>query len=231
MALNGKKVVVIDDDREIRVFYQQILSSMGIETHEAVNCRDGIFLLEKVCPHLVILDYHLDGEKGFNFLQEKSKKKKFGPIPVLMVSREKKRSLINKALTYGASGYLIKPIGPSQLKQKIAKMLKEFKYPSVKFDLESAPSMKIGFSGKVNSISEVSCQLASKVKLTEGAEIVLDSEILESVGVNSCKMKSTGKVRYLENNEYECEVSFVGVDEPMAKKIRQVQRMTGSEGD
>ncbi|CCH48179.1 response regulator [Pseudodesulfovibrio piezophilus] len=81
-----KRVLVVDDEMNIRLFLKTLLETSGYEPHLARNAREGLERASELKPDLIILDVMMPGEGGlvmYQGLQEDAGLKK---VPVIMLS-------------------------------------------------------------------------------------------------------------------------------------------------
>ena len=111
----SKKVIVIEDERNIIEAISFILSRDGWDVVTHSNGHDAIDAVRLRKPDIVILDVMLPGKSGFDILQEIRGDGELGQIPVLMLTargQEKDRELAQRA---GASAYMTKPISNAEV--------------------------------------------------------------------------------------------------------------------
>lgn len=120
-------LLIVDDDRYNRDFYQELLTDNGYAVDTAANGNEGI---EKMTasPHydLIFLDIVMpekDGMETLTFLQGRQDiRGKHGPI--YMLSALGQESVVENATQLGAAGYIVKSdITPDQLLRKIQSIL------------------------------------------------------------------------------------------------------------
>jgi two-component system OmpR family response regulator len=124
----GRKILVIDDQVELRRFVKLRLSRAGYKVFEASNGIEGLEQLYKVKPHLVVLDImmpKMDGWETCRRIREVS------DVPILILSAKGDRGSKVKGLDLGANDYLAKPFAGFELLKKIESLLS---------DSESSPS-------------------------------------------------------------------------------------------
>ena len=118
----SKKILVVDDDTTNRKFLNIVLSKKeGIEVEEAEN---GVDALNKLSPDVkvVLLDIYMPVMDGIQFLQRlKTDKPEFSNIPVIVLSTDDAKK--NEALSWGATDFIVKPVNPVNLWEKISKYL------------------------------------------------------------------------------------------------------------
>lgn len=91
--MNPKRILLVDDDPDIRLATRLPLESAGYEVFEAVNPSDGQAAVKKVKPDLIILDVMMDTTTaGFQFAlalhnpSPDSEFKEFKDIPIIMMT-------------------------------------------------------------------------------------------------------------------------------------------------
>ena len=117
-------LLVVDDDRRIRVLLSRFLLAEGYRVTTAETAADARLKLDGLSFDLLILDVMMPGETGFQLarsIREKSS------VPILMLTaRDEKESRI-EGLETGADDYLSKPFEPRELSLRIANILKRTK--------------------------------------------------------------------------------------------------------
>lgn len=120
-----RKILIIDDDFEIREILNSYLSSSNYLTDLAENITIATSKLDSFNPDLILLDMHLPDGDGIDFL--KKIKEKNISAPVIMVTGVTDKELALKSLELGASDYITKPIDLDYLNTSIiAKLLTVF---------------------------------------------------------------------------------------------------------
>jgi two-component system response regulator VicR len=107
--MEGKKVLVVEDDFFIRELYQRALTLHGMAVVVASDGKEAIVKFDQELPDLVLLDVMLPEVSGMEVLKYiKTKIDETKNIPVVMVSNLDTSDSINQAMTLGAYGYRVK---------------------------------------------------------------------------------------------------------------------------
>lgn len=115
------KVLVIDDEPQIRRALRAGLEHSGYEVMLAANGEEGLDVAALKIPDLLILDLALPGTDGFTVLKQL---REWSKIPVIVLTvREGEEEKI-KALDLGADDYLIKPFGLGELLARMRAVLR-----------------------------------------------------------------------------------------------------------
>ena len=124
------KIVIADDDPDIRVSLQAILETQQYTVVTAVDKTDGLEKIRAEKPDLAILDVMMSTwEDGFEMSRELKKDPQFKDMPILMLTGIKNETGIDFKSTAGdptwcpVDAYLEKPIEPDILLAEVAKLL------------------------------------------------------------------------------------------------------------
>jgi len=119
----AKRILVIDDDRNICDIMKMALETSGYTAETAYNPRDG---MAKACsnpPDLILLDYNMPGKDGIALLKDFRTIHDLKEVPVVMVSAISMPDIVSSALAEGVSGYLVKPFDLKTLLERVEKGL------------------------------------------------------------------------------------------------------------
>jgi two-component system, OmpR family, phosphate regulon response regulator PhoB len=129
----AKKVLVVDDDPDVRLFSIAVLEENGYTPIEATNGEEGMQIIRKEQPDLLILDVLMPRESGIRLYRQMKSDAKLSKIPVIILSGITQKSFLRsqKALTeFGGAevpepdAYLEKPVEPDELAATIKSVLK-----------------------------------------------------------------------------------------------------------
>jgi len=125
------RVLVIDDEAQIRKLLDIGLRAEGYDVLQAANAAEGLALAATRDPDLVILDLGLPDREGHEVLAEL---RQWTQVPVLMLSvRDAEKEKV-KALDAGANDYMTKPFGVQELMARLRALLRNRAAPA-----EAAP--------------------------------------------------------------------------------------------
>jgi CheY-like chemotaxis protein/chemotaxis signal transduction protein len=113
-------IVVIDDSEAILVFARSVLSP-HYTVSTAKNGRDGLDLIARVLPQLVVLDLSMPELDGEQVLAQLQAAPLLASIPVVIISSEQRRA--EACLAKGATAHLVKPLGAEDLAATVARAL------------------------------------------------------------------------------------------------------------
>ena len=119
----GKKVILIEDERNIIEAISFILSRDGWEVKTHSNGHDAMQAVRDRRPDLVILDVMLPGKSGFDILQEIRDDAELGATPVLMLTARGQARDREQAERMGASRFMTKPFSNAEVLAAVRDMV------------------------------------------------------------------------------------------------------------
>ena len=114
------KILIIDDDQDVRTVISDLLHLSGYEVLEAVSGEQGLEMADRATPDLILLDVMMPGVDGWTVLTKIQNKTKLADIPVVVLCALTDSEM---ALTLGATSVLLKPVDASKLTAEIAQLL------------------------------------------------------------------------------------------------------------
>jgi two-component system, OmpR family, response regulator ResD len=120
-AMQGIRILVVDDEPAIRRLMVDIFTFAGAEVYTAANGKLALQQLGDVKPDLIILDLLmpvLDGWQTCRSIRRSS------PVPVLLLSALSDDRTIVQGLQAGADGYVSKPFNPQVLLARARALLR-----------------------------------------------------------------------------------------------------------
>jgi len=117
-------ILIVEDLLTTRLFLRRTLKKLGYTN--VVLCPDGEEALKELKrkPYdLIISDWHMPKMDGLDFYKELSKNHKWHEIPFLLITAEKERDKVIEAVRAGIKEYLVKPVNPENLSNKIKQVV------------------------------------------------------------------------------------------------------------
>ena len=119
----GYKILIADDEPEIRDLLRLYLENEQYEVVEAEDGRQALSLLREKKPDLCVLDIMMPKMDGYHVLQELRKESN---IPVLILSAKDADSEKILGLNLGADDYLSKPFNPLEAVARVNSNIRRF---------------------------------------------------------------------------------------------------------
>ena len=118
------KIVVIEDEVDILEVINYNLSKEGFDVCSALDGEEGLALIKKEVPDLVLLDLMLPGLDGIEICRKLKTDYSTRSIPIIMVTAKGEESDIVLGLGMGADDYMVKPFRPRELMARIRSVLR-----------------------------------------------------------------------------------------------------------
>ncbi len=116
------KILIVDDDANLRESLCENLELFGFECYEAKNAKEGLEVAKKNQPDVVIMDIQLPDSIGFQLCQEIKKSLK-DIIIIMMSGRFLSSDEKTQGFTLGADEYITKPFDIQELVVRIKQLL------------------------------------------------------------------------------------------------------------
>ena len=111
-----QRIVVVDDEKDIRTVVKMILNKAGFEVVEAANGLDGLAASLIYSPDLVLCDIDMPKMSGFEMLNLFKENPELVNIPFIFITGKKIETAdMRKGMELGADDYLIKPFSNKEL--------------------------------------------------------------------------------------------------------------------
>lgn len=223
--MDGSKILIVDDVLEMRTLLQSLVAKYG---YSAETAASGSAALAKIEAHtdikLVLLDIGLEDMSGFDFMSKISPQKKQRDLKIIFVSGKRDQANILRAIQLGGDDYIVKPIDPGILQNKIANVLHgryprsaDAVIPKYTADIVNSP-FEIPLS--VLELTAEGITLESPVILKISSQIELNIPQLQKTAGDSrplkCKIVKTDK----NGRMFRIETRFVGLSDRIVKALK-----------
>jgi DNA-binding response OmpR family regulator len=124
MATNSKRILCIEDETEMIDLIRLILGRRGFDVKGASGGKEGLDIVRKELPDLVLLDLMMPDMDGWEVYQQMKADEKTRGIPVIIVTA--KAQSIDKVLALHIAkvdDYIAKPFSPQELLNSVEKVL------------------------------------------------------------------------------------------------------------
>ena len=118
-----KTVLIIEDKADVLNFAARVLEPEGYHVLQADNSEEGVRLVRRGRISVVLLDMRLPGSNGWAVLEQLKGKPEFSAIPVIVFTALAEASQRERALSMGATDYLVKPLSAARLRKAVARGL------------------------------------------------------------------------------------------------------------
>ena len=159
MAKNRFKILIVEDDSNIRTFVRTMLEAEGYQVLCAADCATGLSMFSSHCPDLVILDLGLPDQDGANFI---TFARRTSQAPILVLSARTTDDDKVAALDMGANDYVTKPFSTAELLARVRSALRNRRYDD-----------QDGIMGETFEVADLHIDFARRLVTLSGREIRL----------------------------------------------------------
>ena len=115
-----KKVLIVEDEQSLNLAYRTVLGTAGYNVKAAFDGREALDIVKDYQPSLIILDLHMPGMSGIEFLK-KYQPKDGERAKVVVFSNYDMQDEIEEAYSLGADRYILKALAsPKELLKIVA---------------------------------------------------------------------------------------------------------------
>ena len=121
-------ILVVDDDKNTRLFLKAVLEGAGYGVHTAKDGIDALELMDKEHIDLVVLDIMMPRMDGYEFTEELRKSN--NNLPILMLSAKQLPSDKHRGFMVGTDDYMTKPVDDEEMLFRIKALLRRARIAS-----------------------------------------------------------------------------------------------------
>ncbi|QMU26642.1 response regulator [Adhaeribacter radiodurans] len=160
-----KKILLIEDNSEIRENIAEILSLADYDIVQAEHGKAGVALAQTEKPDLIICDIMMPQLDGYGVLHLLSKNPSTSGIPFIFLTAKSEKEDFRKGMNLGADDYLIKPFDDLELLDAVEMRLK--KNEILKADFQKNAEGLNDFMQEAKGLQELNSLIANERKLSE----------------------------------------------------------------
>ncbi|QID19588.1 response regulator [Nitrogeniibacter mangrovi] len=124
----SRRVMVVDDVAVIRGFVKSALRDLDVILHEASDGHQGLEMQDTLPADVIICDISMPGMNGEEFLT--ALRGRGDRTPVIMLTSDGDKAVVNRLLKVGIQGYLLKPFKPGLLADRVEELLRNVSPPA-----------------------------------------------------------------------------------------------------
>jgi two-component system alkaline phosphatase synthesis response regulator PhoP len=142
----AKKILVVDDKKELRTLLKQYLTQEGFEIVAASDGQEALFVARQEKPDLIILDLMMPEMSGYEFMRIFSKEADT-PILILTATTEENDKVLG--LELGADDYVTKPFSMRELTARVRAVLRRMEKGKHEEDILRVADISLDRVGRV----------------------------------------------------------------------------------
>jgi DNA-binding response OmpR family regulator len=121
---HSRRILVAEDDANVRELIRTRLAAEGYDTHTAHNGEEAVERIRTLRPNGVVLDINMPVMDGFAVLEVLGASGILKTTPVLVLTARHAADDVKRAVSLGAKDFLTKPFNDGQLLARVARLLR-----------------------------------------------------------------------------------------------------------
>jgi DNA-binding response OmpR family regulator len=218
------RILVVDDDADLRAVAKAVLSSAQHEVSLAENAFEAFALLEQYTYDVIISDANMPKINGFEFIRRLRQSSKYGQVPIALLTARRDREDIEKALAIGVNDYIVKPLDPLIFLKKIETLIQKAARPETAEALfnetEQPANIVISLKTSILTISEIGMTVQTNYPLVESEKIQMEAPIFKQIGIQTPVMRVFAVEPSPAIGFWIARLQFVGASDTTLQKIR-----------
>lgn len=217
------RILVVDDDNDILKLAETVLGSEGHTVFTALDALRAIDFLNQYSFDLLLSDANMPMYSGFELVNTIRNDNKFDNMSVAMLTGLKERKDVERAIKMGVDDYIVKPIDPLILVQKINSLFDKRppqNYPEISLVDTNMGRGEFRTAMIIEAVSELGARVLSPVVLKPGAVIDIHSDFFKALDVEPPPLKVLS-VEIDSSGQCRAQCIFMGAQEAMLQKIRR----------
>lgn len=118
-----KKILVVDDEKSVRILLERILKPKNFEVITASNGMEALERVRKEAPHLMILDIMMPKMNGWDVCKKIREDPIYKNLPIIVLTAKTEENDQIKGFGLGANAYVPKPFNHEELLLRVKKLL------------------------------------------------------------------------------------------------------------
>jgi two-component system chemotaxis response regulator CheY len=108
-------ILTVDDSRTMRDMLRMALAEAGFNVLQAVDGVDGLEVLQRSSPDVIVTDINMPKLDGFGLIEAVRQYSRYRKVPILVLTTESDSAKKLRAKEAGATGWIVKPFEPTKL--------------------------------------------------------------------------------------------------------------------
>lgn len=219
------RILVVDDDTDILKVVEKVLNMAGHEVSVASDAMKAMDFLNSSLFDLLITDANMPHFSGFELARTLKNNKRFHRMGICMLTGLREKRDIEKAIRAGVDDYIVKPIDPTLLMQKVDLIFKkkppldivEYHLPE-KSHLASA---QISSPARITLLTEDGFTLRIPFGLDDGVHVQISADLLKKISLQTNQPMRVVSCHKISEADYEVRLAFTSINESLRQRIRE----------
>lgn len=220
------RILVVDDDTDILRLCEAVLTHAGHSICTAEDAMAAIDLLNRIEFDMLITDAHMPHFTGFELVSTVRRNSNLSHMSVAMLTGLKERKDVERAIKAGVDEYILKPLDPVLLVQKVLAMFEKrppTDYPEIHFSAlpKSSSSATTQVAFELVTLSELGLVAHTTFEIPLGYVLDVKSPFFEELGAEPPQMRVTLCEFLPSIGKWRVSLSYLGARESYLKRVRR----------
>lgn len=217
------RILVVDDDKDILRMVEQILAEAGHSIISVTSVMEAVEHLRNASFDMVLSDANMPMHTGFDLVQTLRKEPQWQNMAIAMLTGRREKKDIDRAVQAGVDDYIVKPIDPLLLIQKVETLFTKRppeNHPEWFVNAPEQGAGKVSFPMTLQKISELGVTAHSIVPFQYGQVVEVSFQFFIDLQVEPPPLRVL-RCHEVIPGQYEVELVFLGSREAFLQKIRR----------
>lgn len=222
----SQRILIVDDSEKSRILLKQMLSTEEYEIYTAEDSFEAMEFLDKFDFDLLMLDLNLPFKDGFSTLKTLKDTIRFKMLPVAIITGRNTERDVKKAISLGASSYIVKPFRKDDVLEKVQKILDKEDIVKLSYNLDlpktshfSEAKLEVSSDIEIVNISDSGIVAITSVKPGSDAIIKIDNPAFRALHLESPRVK-VNDIKQLDDGKYRIRFVYIGLKTDTINKLR-----------
>lgn len=218
----GRALLLDDNPTDLRVV-SRVLERAGFGCDVFTNHAEALEFINSNSPQLIFLDLQMPMKSGYDLIQIFKSHSNTSTTPIIIISGKNRADDVKKAVQLGANDYIIKPLDPLVLLEKIRKIKENspLEYTGIAIPPDQFKGIHFCTNLKLIALSEFGVQVESQENFSPGETAELASLPKELFGSERAFVRCLSSDFLESTNVYLIQFTFVGLGEAQRQSIRK----------
>jgi CheY-like chemotaxis protein len=217
------RILVVDDDPDILKMAEAVLVEAGHAVFVAEDAMRAVDWLNHIDFDLLLSDANMPHYSGFELLSTIRNNAKYDNMAVAMLTGLRERKDVERAVKMGVDDYIVKPLDPMLLIQKVNALFAKkppAKYPEILLEGKHAHG-HMNWPVTVQSVSELGVRIICEFALKPGMVLDISAEFFRTLEVDPPPIKVLNVEEEKTAGMYRAQLIYLGANEAFLQKIRR----------
>ncbi len=218
------RILVVDDDPDILKMADAVLSSVGHTVFTAEDAMRAMEWLNHIDFDLMLSDANMPLYSGFELVSTVRNNNRFKDLSIAMLTGLRERKDVERAVNAGVDDYIVKPLDPLILIQKVNALFEKkppLHYPEILLSGTSWSQASIRRTLTVDAVSELGVRVSTDIALKAGQSVDLEIDFFNELDAKCPPLKVLSAEVNPETGITTAQLIFLGADEQLLQKIRR----------